>query len=457
MGTVGPGSIHLLNGLYDAKKSHAPVLAICGQVPLAELGSDFFQEVDNDVLFADVAGVPPDGHRRPRRCRGCSSRRSRRRYAERGRRGADAARRRRRARRCPKGARAALHRRAGAAGRARRGRAGARPPTLIDAAATVTMLVGMRRPRGPRRGAGAGRARSRAPMVLTLKAKEGLERDNPFQVGQTGLIGNPAARAARSTTCDLLLMVGTDFPYRDWYPTGKTVVQIDAARRAHRPADPGRRRRSSATPAPTLAALLAAARPRKPTAAHLDRPATALRSRWRERAAAAGRPRPRRAACVGKVRVAVRQPRRPDPARGARRGGRRAAPPTTRSSPPTPACRRSGCRASSTMRGTRRLLGSYNLGSMANAMPQALGAQALDREPPGRRVLRRRRPDDAARRPASPPSPTSCRSSSSCSTTAGSAWSSSSRSRAGCRSSAPCSTTPTSPPSPPRWGSRPAG
>src|ERR1700733_2709257 len=55
MGTVGPGSIHLLNGLYDAKKSLAPVLAICGQVPLAELGSDFFQEVDNDVLFADVA------------------------------------------------------------------------------------------------------------------------------------------------------------------------------------------------------------------------------------------------------------------------------------------------------------------------------------------------------------------------------------------------------------------
>src|SRR6478672_10131551 len=55
MGTVGPGSIHLLNGLYDAKKSHAPVLALCGQVPLAELGNDMFQEVDNDALFADVA------------------------------------------------------------------------------------------------------------------------------------------------------------------------------------------------------------------------------------------------------------------------------------------------------------------------------------------------------------------------------------------------------------------
>src|SRR3954454_13842822 len=55
MGTVGPGSIHLLNGLYDAKKSRAPVLAVCGQVPLADVGSDFFQEVDNDALFKDVS------------------------------------------------------------------------------------------------------------------------------------------------------------------------------------------------------------------------------------------------------------------------------------------------------------------------------------------------------------------------------------------------------------------
>lgn len=44
----------LLNGLYDAAKSHAPVLAIAGQVPLAELGSDYFQEVDNEALFSDV-------------------------------------------------------------------------------------------------------------------------------------------------------------------------------------------------------------------------------------------------------------------------------------------------------------------------------------------------------------------------------------------------------------------
>src|SRR5689334_7470975 len=55
MGTVGPGAVHLLNGLYDAKKSHAPVLAIVGQVPREDIGSEFFQEVDNRAIFADVA------------------------------------------------------------------------------------------------------------------------------------------------------------------------------------------------------------------------------------------------------------------------------------------------------------------------------------------------------------------------------------------------------------------
>jgi pyruvate dehydrogenase (quinone) len=65
-----------------------------------------------------------------------------------------------------------------------------------------------------------------APTVLMLKAKEGLEANKPYQVGQPGLIGNPAAQNALDG-CDALLMVGTDFPYRDSYPAGKTVIQID--------------------------------------------------------------------------------------------------------------------------------------------------------------------------------------------------------------------------------------
>ncbi len=55
MGTAGPGAIHLLNGLYDAKMDHAPVLALTGQVGLPFIGSDYFQEVDSLHLFEDVA------------------------------------------------------------------------------------------------------------------------------------------------------------------------------------------------------------------------------------------------------------------------------------------------------------------------------------------------------------------------------------------------------------------
>ncbi len=54
MGTVGPGAVHLLNG-STTLRSRSPVLAICGQVPREEMGSDFFQEVDNDAVFSDVA------------------------------------------------------------------------------------------------------------------------------------------------------------------------------------------------------------------------------------------------------------------------------------------------------------------------------------------------------------------------------------------------------------------
>jgi len=70
-----------------------------------------------------------------------------------------------------------------------------------------------------------------APMVLTLKAKERLESDNEYEISQSGLIGNPATSEAFSE-CDLLLLVGTDFPYREFLPTGKTVVQLDI-RSAH--------------------------------------------------------------------------------------------------------------------------------------------------------------------------------------------------------------------------------
>ena len=96
----------------------------------------------------------------------------------------------------------------------------------IGADAKVTLLVGCGA-RGARDEVLSLAETLAAPMVLTLKAKEGLEHDNPYAVGQTGLIGNPAATAAMDDA-DVLVLVGTDFPYRDWIPTGKTVIQLDS-------------------------------------------------------------------------------------------------------------------------------------------------------------------------------------------------------------------------------------
>ena len=128
-----------------------------------------------------------------------------------------------------------------------------------------------------------------APMVLTLKAKERLEFDNPFQVGQSGLIGNPAASRAFDGG-DVLLMVGTDFPYREWYPEGKTVIQIDA-----RPEHLGRRTHVDlglvGHAAPDLARLCSTRVAAKTDRSHLDDAAIALRRTGSSRQHAAGRPR----------------------------------------------------------------------------------------------------------------------------------------------------------------------
>ncbi|MEA2310542.1 MAG: hypothetical protein QOE28_510, partial [Solirubrobacteraceae bacterium] len=222
MGTVGPGSIHLLNGLYDAKKSHAPVLALCGQVPLAEVGSDFFQEVDNDALFHDVATF----------CRTISSPEQLPGLLEQA------------VQNALLGRGVAVLTLPGDVGgadlpdKSPEARFVSTPPRVVpdpaalheaakalEEAGTVALLVGAGA-RDAREEVLALADRLAAPMVLTLKAKEGLERDNPFQVGQTGLIGNPAARKALEGA-DALLMLGTDFPYSNWYPKGKVVVQVD--------------------------------------------------------------------------------------------------------------------------------------------------------------------------------------------------------------------------------------
>jgi pyruvate dehydrogenase (quinone) len=369
MGTVGPGSLHLLNGLYDAKKSHAPVLAICGQVPLAELGSDFFQEVDNDAVFRDVSvfcHTVTSGEQLPRLLEqavqlaldtpGVSVLTVPGDVA-----GADVS------------------------GPAPHFTIDRRPvipdPTalgeaaqMIDAASAVTLLVGIGA-RSARTEVLALADRLGAPMVLTLKAKEGLEHDNPFAVGQSGLIGNPAAQHAFES-CDLLVILGSDFPYTDWYPTGKQVVQID-----ERGAHIGRRTSVHLGVVGDVRLAVAALYERvapKADRAHLAA-ATDRYDAWRERQQQLADPGYDSRGIVEKVRTGFDNPDgriRPEAvAVSIDRHASDAAIFTTDTGMSTVWLSRFV-----TLSGTRRLIGSYNLGSMANAMPQALGAQALDRQ-----------------------------------------------------------------------------
>lgn len=369
MGTVGPGAIHLLNGLYDAKKSGAPVLAICGQVPRGDMGSDFFQEVDNDTLFADVSVF----------CETVTSTEQLPGLIERA------------------GNAALQHR--GVAVLTLPGDVGeldlpsgtpvprlvARPAlatpdpdalaeaaTALESASAVTLLVG----------AGARHARAEvlrlaerlsAPMVLSLKAKEGLEEDNPYEVGQSGLLGNHASEVAFSG-CDVMVLLGTDFPYTGFLPEGKTVVQVDldGARIGRRIPVQHAVVGDARLAVEGLLARLSA----KPDRSHLES-ARSSYDAWRERQQRLTDPdhdrRPR-----GLLRRRVDNPDaliRPELlAAAVDRHAASDAVFTTDTGMATTWLARFV-----RMSGTRRLLGSYNLGSMANAMPQALGAQGLDR------------------------------------------------------------------------------
>lgn len=376
MGTVGPGSVHLLNGLYDAAKSHTPVLAVAGQVPLAELGSDYFQEVDNDALFSDVAvfrATVTSPEQMPLLLETAVRTAIGRRGVavlsvpgDIGEKELDADRQPRFSLTMP------TTRPDGDAVRA--------VAALLDRSERVTLLVG-RGARDARDQVLALAERLAAPMVLTLKAKEGFEGDNPFQVGQTGLIGNPAA-AAGLQEADTLLLLGTDFPYRDWYPEGATVVQVDTeathiGRRV--PVEIGLVGDVGVTVRDLLAELSGTspgggdARDR----GHLEKAVEHYES-WRAGQARLTAP-DHDKGLIGRVRSALDNREhaiRPEALAAA--VDRHAADDAVFTSDTGMAT--VWLSRFVEMRGTRRLLGSYNLGSMANAMPHALGAQLLDRD-----------------------------------------------------------------------------
>ncbi|ASK65137.1 pyruvate oxidase [Brachybacterium avium] len=372
MGTVGPGSIHLLNGLYDAKKSHAPVLAILGQVPSPEIGSEFFQEVDNHRLFADVAvfsRTVTDPAQMPLLLEQAVNA-------------------------AYDGPGVAVLTVPGDMGSQKLPH-GSREPVIappatpataaaasIDAAREVlreaehvTLLVGIgaQEARGPVLELAE---RLQAPMVVTLKGKDTFDEANPFEVGQSGLIGNPAAQHAFDK-CDVLVLIGTDFPYREWYPEGKTVIQLDR-RQAHIGRRTAVQHAMVGDAGATVRALLDGDLPARTDTTHLDR-ARRRYLTWQSEQERLVDPDHDEDSLLGKVRSVLDNPEeliRPEVVAAALDRHAAADAVFTSDTGMSTVWLSRFVR----MTGGRRLLGSFNLGSMANALPQALGVQALDRE-----------------------------------------------------------------------------
>ena len=355
-GSCGPGNLHLINGLFDAHRTRVPVLAIAAQIPSGEIGSGYFQETHPQQLFKECSHF----------CEIVSS-------AEQMPRMLDSA------------IRAAVGQRGVAvlvipgdvammkATAAASPAAGllpaqpfSRPPeaeldrlaALLDAGQKITLFCG--------RGCAGSHApllqlaeALKAPVVHALGGKEHVEWDNPYDVGMTGLIGFSSGYEAMMD-CDTLLMLGTDFPYRQFFPTEATIIQVDL-----RPENLGRRCKLDLGLVGDVGATITALLPRlaaKTDRKHLD---TSLanyakaREGLDELATGEGGLKPIHPQFVAKTVSDLAS----DDAVFTFDVG----------TPTVWAARYLK------MNGRRRMLGSLAHGSMANAMPQAIGAQSVDR------------------------------------------------------------------------------
>ena len=351
-GSCGPGNLHLINGLYDCHRSRVPVVALAAQVPSSEIGSGYFQETHPEHLFAQCSHyceLVSQSEQMPRvleiamqtavsrrgvavvvlpgdvALREASQRLSRLQFPEPS------------PLVCPSDDElAALAK-------------------LLDGAARVTILGGA--------GCAGAHAelielagRLNAPVVHALRGKEFIEYDNPFDVGMTGLLGFSSGYHAMKS-CDVLLMIGTDFPYQQFFPESATVVQIDV-----RGEQLGRRTKVDCgligDTKTTLRALLPRLQQHRDDT-HLK----AARAHYQH-------------ARKGLDELATGEPGRTGshPQYVARVIDELAADDAIFAcdvgTPTIWAARYL------TMNGERRLLGSFTHGSMANALPQAIGAQA---------------------------------------------------------------------------------
>ncbi|MWB96949.1 pyruvate dehydrogenase [Agromyces seonyuensis] len=222
-GSCGPGNLHLINGLYDAQRSGAPVLAIASHIPSPEIGTGYFQETHPDRLFVECS-VYCELIQSPAQAPRVVNAAMRHAIADRGVGvivlSGDVA-------ELPSSAAFPALVRTAAPVLVPDDGDVERLAAAIDAAKTVAIFAG----------AGVEGAHDEvvafadllgAPIGHTLRGKQWIQYDNPFDVGMTGLLGYGAAHAGIHDA-DLLLLIGTDFPYEQFLPDPSKVViaQID--------------------------------------------------------------------------------------------------------------------------------------------------------------------------------------------------------------------------------------
>jgi pyruvate dehydrogenase (quinone) len=234
-GSCGPGNLHLINGLFDCHRSRVPVLGIAAHIPSAEIGSGYFQETHPETLFKECSHYCEfisGAHQMPRTLEVAI------REAV-GKRGVsvvvvpgDVA--LQAASDAPPSKAHGLLPPSPVATPARRDLD--RLAAMLNGESRVTILCGSGC-QGAHDELLALGERLKAPMVHAMRGKEHVEWENPYDVGMTGLIGFSSGYYAM-LDCDVLLMLGTDFPYRQFYPqrAGVQIAQVDI-----RPENIGRR------------------------------------------------------------------------------------------------------------------------------------------------------------------------------------------------------------------------
>lgn len=359
-GSCGPGNLHLINGLYDCQRSRVPVLAIAAQIPSSELGTNYFQETDPKQLFKDcshyceLVSKPEDLPR-------LLSIAVRTALAKKGvsvliipgdvaLKDFDA----------PELQLSALIPETHIA------------PSLTDLQKAAEILNQSKRI-AILAGAGCAGAHPellkiagtlKAPIIHTLRGKEHVEFENPYDVGMTGLLGFSSGYHAMKE-CDALLVLGADFPYIQFFPTEAKIIQVDS-----RGEQIGRRSTvhlgligNVKDTVHSLLPLLSAER----DGSYLEKSAAHYKNARRELDELATV----RAGDTALHPQFVTQ-------RLSDLASENAVFTCDVGTPTVWAARYLK------MNGKRRLLGSFNHGSMANAMPQAIGAQAVE---PGRQII----------------------------------------------------------------------